>query len=52
LIDMDIVAKGDLAIDDHHTVEDIGITLGQAFAKAMHDKKRHLSLRACLRAFG
>jgi imidazoleglycerol-phosphate dehydratase len=39
LIDMEIEAKGDLAIDDHHTVEDIGITLGQAFAKAMADKK-------------
>ena len=39
LIDMDIVAKGDLEIDDHHTVEDIGITLGQAFAKAMATKK-------------
>ena len=39
LIDMDIVCKGDLAIDDHHTVEDIGITLGQAFAQALGDKK-------------
>lgn len=39
LIDMNIVAKGDLHIDDHHTVEDIGITLGQAFAQAMGDKK-------------
>jgi len=39
LIDMDIVAKGDLHIDDHHTVEDLGITLGQAFAKAVGDKK-------------
>ena len=39
LIDLDIVAKGDLYIDDHHTVEDIGITLGQAFAKAVGDKK-------------
>ncbi len=39
LIDMDIVAHGDLAIDAHHTVEDIGITLGQAFALAMADKK-------------
>ena len=35
LIDMDIIAKGDLEIDSHHTVEDIGITLGQAFAKAL-----------------
>lgn len=39
LIDMDIKAKGDLDIDAHHTVEDIGITLGQAFAKALGDKK-------------
>ena len=39
LIDMDINAKGDLEIDAHHTVEDIGITLGQAFAKAIGDKK-------------
>jgi len=39
LIDMDVYCKGDLAIDDHHTVEDIGITLGQAFAKALGDKK-------------
>jgi imidazoleglycerol-phosphate dehydratase len=39
LIDMDINAQGDLEIDDHHTVEDIGITLGQAFAKAIGDKK-------------
>ncbi len=39
LIDLDISAKGDLHIDAHHTVEDIGITLGQAFALAMQDKK-------------
>jgi len=39
LIDLDIVAKGDLHIDAHHTVEDIGITLGQAYAKAVGDKK-------------
>jgi imidazoleglycerol-phosphate dehydratase len=39
LIDLEIHAKGDLHIDDHHTVEDIGITLGQAFAKAVGDKK-------------
>jgi len=37
--DLDISAKGDLHIDAHHTVEDIGITLGQAFAKAAGDKK-------------
>ena len=39
LVDLEITAKGDLHIDDHHTVEDIGITLGQAFAKALGDKK-------------
>jgi imidazoleglycerol-phosphate dehydratase len=39
LIDMDIVAHGDLQIDAHHTVEDVGITLGQAVAKALGDKK-------------
>ena len=39
LIDLDIQAKGDLHIDGHHTVEDVGITLGQAFAKAVGDKK-------------
>jgi imidazoleglycerol-phosphate dehydratase len=39
LIDLDIEAKGDLHIDAHHTVEDVGITLGQAFARAMGDKK-------------
>ncbi|MGB0662727.1 MAG: imidazoleglycerol-phosphate dehydratase HisB [Pontibacterium sp.] len=39
LIDLDIQAKGDLHIDDHHTVEDIGITLGQAFKQAVGDKK-------------
>ena len=39
LIDMEVRCDGDLHIDDHHTVEDIGITLGQAFAKALADKK-------------
>ena len=39
LVDLSITAKGDTHIDDHHTVEDIGITLGQAFAQAMGDKK-------------
>jgi imidazoleglycerol-phosphate dehydratase len=39
LLDLDINAKGDLHIDAHHTVEDIGITLGQAFAQAIGDKK-------------
>ncbi len=39
LIDLDIQAHGDLHIDAHHTVEDVGITLGQAFAQALGDKK-------------
>ena len=39
LIDLDIQAKGDLHIDAHHTVEDAGITFGQAFAQALGDKK-------------
>ena len=39
LIDLDIQAKGDLHIDPHHTVEDTGITLGQAFEQALGDKK-------------
>ena len=39
MIDLEIAAKGDLHIDAHHTVEDIGITLGQAFMQAIGDKK-------------
>jgi imidazoleglycerol-phosphate dehydratase len=39
LIDLTVEAKGDLHIDGHHTVEDVGITLGQAFARALGDKK-------------
>ncbi len=39
MIDLKVVAKGDLHIDGHHTVEDVGITIGQALAKAMGDKK-------------
>ncbi|MFY8104609.1 MAG: imidazoleglycerol-phosphate dehydratase HisB [Ramlibacter sp.] len=39
LIDLEIEAKGDLHIDGHHTVEDVGITLGQAVFKAVGDKK-------------
>ena len=38
LFDLDIKATGDVEIDDHHTVEDIGISLGQAFSKALADK--------------
>ena len=39
MLDLDIRAKGDLQVDAHHTVEDIGITLGQAVARAVGDKK-------------
>ncbi len=39
LLDLSVTAQGDLHIDAHHTVEDIGITLGQAFAAAVGDKK-------------
>jgi len=39
LIDLTITAKGDLNVDDHHTVEDIGICLGQALCKALGDKR-------------
>ncbi|GGW48361.1 MULTISPECIES: imidazoleglycerol-phosphate dehydratase HisB [Halomonadaceae] len=39
MVDLDIDAKGDLHIDDHHTVEDLGITLGQAFHEAIGDKR-------------
>ncbi len=39
MMDLEVTATGDLHIDAHHTVEDIGITLGQAFAKAAGDKK-------------
>lgn len=39
LIDLEVKAKGDYEIDDHHTVEDIGITLGQAVSQALGDKK-------------
>ena len=39
VIDLEVTARGDLHIDDHHTVEDIGITLGQAMTQALGDKK-------------
>lgn len=39
LIDLDVQAQGDWEIDDHHTNEDVGITLGQAFSKALGDRK-------------
>lgn len=48
LIDMDIHCKGDLHIDDHHTVEDCGIALGQAIAKALGDKTGIRRYGSCL----
>ncbi len=48
LIDIKVRAKGDLHIDDHHTVEDVGITLGQALAKALGDKRGIRRYGACL----
>jgi imidazoleglycerol-phosphate dehydratase len=39
MLDLEVQAKGDLHIDAHHTVEDVGITFGQAFSKAIGDKK-------------
>ena len=39
MVDLKVKAKGDLHIDDHHTIEDIGISLGEAFNKAIGDKK-------------
>ncbi len=48
LIDMKVRAKGDLHIDDHHTVEDTGIALGQAFAEALGNKKGIRRYGSCL----
>src|SRR3989344_1292699 len=39
LFDLELEAKGDIEVDQHHTIEDIGIALGQAFLKALKDKK-------------
>ena len=48
LIDMEVRAEGDLHIDDHHTVEDVGIALGQALAEAVGDKRGINRYGACL----
>lgn len=48
LIDMQVQAKGDLHVDDHHTVEDTGIALGQALSEAMGDKRGIRRYGACL----
>lgn len=47
LIDMKVRAEGDLHIDDHHTVEDVGIAIGQALAQAMGDKRGIRRYGAC-----
>jgi len=48
LIDLTIAAKGDLEVDDHHTAEDVGIALGQAFREALGDKKGITRYADCL----
>ena len=48
LMDMKVRAEGDLHIDDHHTVEDTGIAIGQALAKALGDKRGIRRYGACL----
>jgi imidazoleglycerol-phosphate dehydratase len=48
LIDLTIHAKGDRHVDDHHTVEDVGIALGQAIAKALGDKRGIVRYADCL----
>lgn len=50
LIDIKVRAKGDLHIDDHHTVEDVGITLGQALTQALGDKRGIHRYGSCLLA--
>jgi imidazoleglycerol-phosphate dehydratase len=48
LFDIDVRAKGDLDVDQHHLVEDTGIVLGQAFAKALNDKKGIRRAGSCI----
>ncbi|MFK7942172.1 MAG: imidazoleglycerol-phosphate dehydratase HisB [Paracoccaceae bacterium] len=48
LMDMKVRAKGDLHIDDHHTVEDVGIVLGQALAEALGDKRGIVRYGSCM----
>ncbi len=48
LVDMNIRAEGDLHIDDHHTVEDVGIALGQALRQALGDKRGVVRYADCL----
>ncbi|SFD45369.1 imidazoleglycerol-phosphate dehydratase [Sulfitobacter brevis] len=48
LMDLKITATGDLHIDDHHTIEDVGITLGQALSKALGDKRGIRRYGSCL----
>ena len=52
LFDLTLKARGDLEIDDHHTVEDIGICLGQAFRQALQERSGYPTLRLCPGAHG